>query len=115
MLVGGGGGVCVSGGGVQVEIAMTSGKARSDLRQISAEMSGVHPVVTLAGKLLELNLGSTTGSTTRTRATKKCLLCTALASAVCDTHLLGMFEGKTVVASDEKKMVTKTEQNNSLM
>lgn len=52
------------GGGPKVEITMTSGKARSDLRQISAEMSGVHPVVTLtsdSSAVLEFSLRSTTG------------------------------------------------------
>lgn len=42
VVVGGGG----AGGGPEVKIVVTSGKARSDLRQISAETSGVHPVVT---------------------------------------------------------------------
>lgn len=59
-------GVGVGGGSGrwEVEIVMTSGKARSDLGQISAEMSGVHPVVTCAGgcsAALEFNLRSTTG------------------------------------------------------
>lgn len=50
--------------GTEVEIVATSGKARSDLRQISAEMSGVHPMVTLSGDssaVLEFNLRSATG------------------------------------------------------
>lgn len=57
---GGGGG----GRGAEVEIVMTCRKAWSDLRQISAEMSGVHPVVTLtydSSAVLEFNLRSTTG------------------------------------------------------
>lgn len=47
----------------EVEIAATSGSVRSDLWQISVEMSGVHPVVTLTGDssaVLEFNLRSTT-------------------------------------------------------
>lgn len=60
----GGGGGGSGGEGAEVEIAVTSGKARSDLGQISSEMSGVHPVVTLAGDssaVMEFNLRSTTG------------------------------------------------------
>lgn len=98
-----------TGGGPEVEIVVTSGKARSDLggRLTRKCLEFTQwSLLSCVGIQFKINNRITTSDWIRA---SKCLLCTASASA--GWHRFSL--GQTVVASD--KNLTEKEQNNSLM